>query len=522
MKKPVKTKRSPGAILCGVYLCLLCVALPLTVHDVYYDITRTKAVVFWLLSGALLLGAVIWLCSDKTARASLGQPDAAEGLFFLFVLTHLLSTLLFRPFSVSLLAPDNRYQGIVSFLFYAASFAILRRYARWDPLVGFALLLGSTVAGGLAVAEVFGADLLGLRAVSPEIELPRFFSTVGNIAFHSALCVLLLPYCAYRAISAPSPRSALPFALCALLFLCCGIAMRTETFVLGALAFFSLLPLFTREARVLRRVPLLWAAGALAALLFALAMRRWGLYRLSELSALLCSPVLLLPISFLALGLWLLLRRKEDLFICKLQKVYIILFLVFLAALAVFLILANTLWAERLPGTLGAVAVFSPSWGSDRGAEWISFWQMFRQASPLQKLIGCGSGSLADWDRANRLFADAVTDSAHNEYLHYLLTGGILGLGGYLAVLVLAIRSVWTKPSHLRSALALGVYCYAVQALVNLAQPFTTPLFFAILALLCSEHALDKRETNEETSFLWVALAVLAVVLLVAAAAMAK
>ena len=153
----------------------------------------------------------------------------------------------------------------------------------------------------------------------------------------------------------------------------------------------------------------------------------------------------------------------------------------------------------------------------------MSFWQMFREASLPQKLIGGGAGALADWDRAHRLFTDAVTDSAHNEYLQYLLTGGVLGLGAYLGLLVLALRAVLKKPGPTRTALALGCAAYAVQAAVNIAQPFTTPLFLALLALLFAGRPEGAPEREKGSELFWrVALAALALALLVAAAAGVK
>ena len=224
-----------------------------------------------------------------------------------------------------------------------------------------------------------------------------------------------------------------------------------------------------------------------------------------------------------ALALWLLLRRRGDAAIVVFRRVYAILFFALLVIGAVLLVLANTLWRDRLPASLAAVLVFSPSWGTDRGAEWMSFWQMFREASLPRKLIGSGAGALAEWDRAHRLFSDAVTDSAHNEYLHYLLTGGVFGLLSYLALLVLALRKALRNPSPTRTALALGCASYAVQAAVNIAQPFTTPLFFVLLALVFTEMPEGFGEREKGSELFWrVALAALALALLVAAAAGAK
>ena len=506
-------------ILCTVYLCVLGVALPLTVHDAYFDITRTKAMVFWILSSLVL---IVWLTAGCIRREicwrSLlsGKPVV---LFAVFTVTHILSTLLFQSSSEVLTAPDNRFQGVLSFALYFPIFLILRRDGHLTPLVRFALLLGSATAALIGILNVFGADPLGLLSVSPAIEHPRFLSTVGNISFFGALCVLMLPLASYYALSSKDFHQALPYALCALLFLCGGMAARTEGFLLGALAFLAALPLFCRDTGVLRRIPLLWATVTAAALLFYFAMLLRSLYRPSDLTRFLCSPAVTLPFILLTSLLFLLLRQKEDEAVQKARKVYIIIFWFLLAALAVFVILANTILREGLPDSIASAVVFSPSWGTDRGAEWMSFWQMYRQAPFLKKIIGSGAGSVAAWDRTHRLFSDAVTDSAHSEYLHYLLTGGLLGLLAYLALLVFALLRSLRSPSRARTAIALSCFAYAIQAAVNIAQPFTTPLFFSLLALLYTDDTANQAQTQSVALFFPVALCALSAVLLIVGAA---
>ena len=517
MKKAVKNRISISEVLCAGYLSLLGVGLPLTVHDAYFDITRTKALVFWILSVLFLAAFAVWRIAGRKAQPLRFQLSLPDVLFGVFALTHILATLLFRPLPAGLWAADNRYQGIVSFALYLGVFFVLRRHGSFSPLVRYAMGLGFSVAASLAIVEVFGTDLLGLRAISPAIELPRFFSTVGNISFLSALSVLSLAIFSVMALSADTFSAALPMALAAALALCCGIAVRADSFALGAIACFVLLPLLTREARLLRRVPLLWAAAAVTALVFSLAMKSAALYRLSGLGLLMTSPLLLIGVLFVSAALWLLLRRRGDADIAVFRRVYLIVFCVLFALGAVLLVLVNTLWRDSLPASLAAVLVFSPSWGTDRGAEWMSFWQMFRASSLPQKLIGSGAGSLAEWDSAHRLFSDAVTDSAHNEYLHYLLTGGLLGLGAYLALLATALRGALRRPSPVRTALGLAVAAYSLQAAVNIAQPFTTPLFFLLLSLLCADGDAEPAKPGENDLFWRVALAVLAMILLLAA-----
>ena len=517
MKTKTKNRISPGELISQAPLCLLALALPLAVHDAYFDITRSKAVLFWVLSGALPAALALRRLTEKGRGGETLSPAPDELLFALFVLCHLLSSLLYRPFSAAFFASDNRYQGLLSFALYLPLFLIVRRTGRFSAPLRFALLLGGTAAALIGILELFGADPLGLRAVTPAIEQPRFLSTVGNVSFFGALCALLLPIAFYYALSASDLRAALPFSLGALLLLCGGMAARTEGFLLGALAFFAVLPLFSLSETALRRIPLGWALSAAAALLFALAMSRLALYPPSELTRLLCAPAPMLAVCLLSAAAFLLLRRAEDRVVLCARKVYIILLLSAAALVLVFLILANTLWREALSAPLASVAVFSPSWGTDRGAEWASFFAMFRAATLPQKLIGSGVGSLAAWDRAHPLFSDAVTDSAHNEYLHYLLTGGALGLLAYAALLVLAFRKALRRPSRARTAIALGCFAYAAQAAVNIAQPFTTPLFFTLLALLLSDRACGEGGEAKTGPLPYVALCALALILLIAA-----
>ena len=68
MKKTAYKRISGGETICAVWLCLLGTALPLAVHDAYFDITRTKALVFWVLSGALLIASLAtWIVTGGSA-----------------------------------------------------------------------------------------------------------------------------------------------------------------------------------------------------------------------------------------------------------------------------------------------------------------------------------------------------------------------------------------------------------------------------------------------------------------------
>ena len=126
-------------------------------------------------------------------------------------------------------------------------------------------------------------------------------------------------------------------------------------------------------------------------------------------------------------------------------------------------------------------------WGSDRGKIWAHVFNMFREFTPLRKLIGGGSGCIAAYDKDLRIFPDAILDSAHNEYLNILVNSGILGLTACFGFLIFSILNALKSQNAYKYALLLGMLSYMAQAAVNIAQPMTTPLFVTAAALIAAE-----------------------------------
>lgn len=77
-----------------------------------------------------------------------------------------------------------------------------------------------------------------------------------------------------------------------------------------------------------------------------------------------------------------------------------------------------------------------------------------------------------------------IFDSAHNEYLQFLVTVGPIGLAGYLVFLA---GGAWRLlKNRLRNPYIVGclfaVICYVFQALVNLNLPIATPMMWLLMS----------------------------------------
>ena len=78
-----------------------------------------------------------------------------------------------------------------------------------------------------------------------------------------------------------------------------------------------------------------------------------------------------------------------------------------------------------------------------------------------------------------------VFDTAHNEYIQYLLTIGPIALLGYLVFLVGSCRimvKAYRKNPYILACVT-GVLCYGVQAIVNLNLPIVTPMLWFWLSV---------------------------------------
>lgn len=473
----MENKLNPAEKWTEGYLAALFLLLPLLLHNGYFDVMETKTACFLLLTALWLLG-LFWLSALGRGLPGGSFPPGTV-CALAFCAAGILAALLGGHGPGALLAADNRYQGILIYLLYGGMAAALGRCGMGRVSLA-ALLLGFGLNALLGVLNFLGADPLGLLTKLVAFDRGRFLGFIGNINFFGAYMTLLTPVAAVLFCRAEKPWPRLGLGLLSALGLWGSMAARSESAVLGFGAAVVLLP-FALDEGALRRSVWLPGAAVTCMLAFALLSAR----EFSALTELMLRPVVGIALILLGAAAYALALRS--------RRAYGLLLLGGLLALGLLLLLTN-LRPAAVPAALEPYLVLDADFGSDRGAVWQSCLRMYEELPWWQKLLGAGSGALARWDMLHRVFPDAVVDSAHNEYLHYLLTHGALGLGAYLGWVFLALRRAFRSPSALYRALGLGAAAYAVQAAVNIAQSATTPLFFGVLALLAGGAPLDSKD----------------------------
>ena len=90
------------------------------------------------------------------------------------------------------------------------------------------------------------------------------------------------------------------------------------------------------------------------------------------------------------------------------------------------------------------IFVFNDDWGNYRGYVWSRLCSIYRDFPFVNKLFGNGNESIyalmsANYQEEMLAVTGTVYDSAHNEYLQYLVTMGLFGLISYLGLLISSV-----------------------------------------------------------------------------------
>lgn len=479
--------------LTSAYLFAVCLGLPLVFWQKYFDITEAKLSFFLglsLLYLLLLLLARLFYPLDFGAKPERLRPHSAALALFALALCLCVGSALGGHSEDAIWGQNNRYQGIFTLLTYAAVVFALSRQTIDPRLPARALVLGAAPVCLLGVLNHFGVDPLGFYDNLRSLDQGRFLSTLGNANFFGSYISLAFPVVLGWFVLAARrrTRALLALALCVCSF--GALVAGSDSTALGLLAAALLFPLaLFSDAPALRRYFAAWMLFALCALSFGLLSRVLpSATYLSGFALALSSPAVSGALFALSALLWLLTRAIDPARLPCLQKPYL-LFLFATALLgAIALILLNTALSDISLGGAERYLRFSAGWGTDRGKIWMFAVRLYASYSPAQLLFGAGPGALYHADAAARVFSDAALDTAHNEYLQYLLISGAAGLAAYLSALVLAARAGIRKgaSSPICRVLVVALIAYAAQASVNIAQPMSTPLVFLLIGVLIS------------------------------------
>lgn len=543
----VKNKQSLSEIfsgiasgVTGVYVFFILTIFPLYTHDKYFDILGARYVVFkiWAISLAVILSflGLTYLFIDAKNQSS--SPSALKRLIDAFkinnikkyiTITDIFFVAMIISMTISTIGSEfkeesfygnaGRYQGLECWLLYLISYFCITRTFKFKRFyLDFAILAGcfACIWGTL---DFFWLDPFGFfRNVSAQ-QKGMFASSIGNLNTYTNYTIMVFALAGSLFVIEKNPIRSIFYALTSFIGCAGSIFGLADNIVLGFFGFFLFLPFFTfKNRRQFLRYLILIDILLLSAFTFWLGLKlphnTWQSSFFQDFVSKSGAPFLFIPFTILVIIVAIIfykikpnygteisnnLNPLDSILPKQFKLVYSAIVCIGFLIVTYILLDMNVfkqhvdLW-NQIPSS--HQLVFNDYWGTHRGHNWrIAFTNFTQNFSIFQRLFGYGPDTyLVVSERT--FYEEMVTrfgevyDSAHNEYINYLICEGLIGLICYLGIFITGLRTgvknLIKNPYILAPIIA--VIAYMVQAIVNIAIPITTPIFFTLMYMCVAEH----------------------------------
>lgn len=498
------------------YLCVF----PLATRDKYFDILQFRFQLYWiptLIYGILFLVlGIFYLLSDKrrnggaltaklkenlkwiTLRTKLTKTDIC---FIALILIMTLSTLLAEHQYEAFWGNLGRWNGLVLWLMFFIAYGLVTRFYHFRRWHLYVYLIAACLPEIWGMTDFFLLDLLHFHDNTESQYIYTFVSSVGNINTYTNMVAMHLGVALALFVLAKNKWETM---LCYIVLVISSFAIVmgvSDNALLAAGAIFAFLPF---AAWVSRRnicryfialstfVTSIVMTSQITTQHATMAIADGGsvFVTLGKTKAFAALTIALWVFTALVLVAFYKMQKseKDERMMRIARRSWLILFVVALGGVVAVLVDANSEHHPDIWEPYKNILIFSDTWGTGRGLNWRLAWEYFtKDAGILKKLIGYGPDTyyIITMDRFKDIMLKAgygSFDAAHNEYIDYITTIGILGTLAYLGILATGLRQMFKEPKN-RFAIACGfaVLAYAVQAVVNIAIPITTPILMILL-----------------------------------------
>ncbi len=433
-----------------LYVLFVMMILPVLVHDSYRDIRNFKVQVFWMvfkvalpvLAVLLVVDLIMHIRDDGLSetlskiKEKITPLDFSVLAFFFIVLCSCLTSRYGKhAFTGDLTFKVGGYLLMALAVMFVITSQCLDSDMKisyfWAPIV---LFLEAT-------AILNSLDIDPLHMQIPGMTLSQhvyFISTIGHIDYLSEYFCLFIPFYATLLIKADKKQDQILFGTITFLGYLISLLIRANGMILGNGVGFFMLGLYCLKkkgylTRYLMQFYLLAIAGVLTDLINRLYIIPAKQLELDAAPTLFLKYKLYIVIAVVVLVLTLLLKKvkDEDKLITVLSKVKTVLLALFVVGVVGFVSFAvYCTFANKQP------AIFN-----NRINIWRGCVESFKHMSVREKLIGVGPNCVSDMLNHYAVYQGVLRTTAHNEFLEYFLSIGILGVTSYVCVFVFTLKA---------------------------------------------------------------------------------
>jgi len=495
-------------VIAAIYAYIIFLIFPLFYTNYYFNILASKyyfyCVIVWLLIGTLLLYGIINYQQIIAAIQRKSFPEWLRSLrkpdlfLILLLITMLISTLQSDYILESLWGNTGRHTGLYLWLLYGASYFIVSRNLKFDKNLLNAFLISGVLVSLFGITDYFQMDLLYFKRQMQDAQKAIYTSTIGNINTYTAYIALVVSLAFLLFATEENTKKKIYYYIAVVIGFFAIIMGNSDNAYLSLLALFGFTPLYlfknwTGVKRYLILVnTFLITAKMIHYINIIFEDKVIGVQSIFNYIANFKYLTLLIIGIFLII---LLLHFYQKAFKDKIQdsigiwlRGFWILVIVLSAAgicYCIYKVNTDPAWGTN---PLLEYFRFSDSWGTNRGYIWRKLMELFNGFSIPRKIFGYGPDTFKIL-MENNFYPEMTSlyqvtfDSAHNEYLQFLITIGLSGLLFYLlfigSSLVYMIKRSKGAPHVM--AIVFAVIVYSFQAVVNINLPIITPVVMTLI-----------------------------------------
>ncbi len=526
--------RVAGNIFSGittVFTFMILTIFPLYYQNYYFDILKAKYKFYWVAAIAMLAAcaavALVFCFVDgmefraQNIRRFLGnfrrenlkkQPFVYKALFA-FWLFAALSTVLSDYRYESFWGNEGRFSGLFLITLYVLSVAVIGKLGRIQKWHLDLFLAAGMLVCLFGLTDYFQMDLLGWKVNVDKGQANSFTSTLGNINTYTAFVALMMgTACSLFATEKNVLRMLWYYAAAIMSFIAIITGQSDNAYLALGVLFGGLPFILFADARWTARYGVLVASFLTVIKVIADVNEKMAgkviglsgifsfLAKYERLEVIVIAFWGVAAVLYIGRCIWI--ASRGDAHIGKWLRLMWLFLVAVVAAVLIYIVYdANFGDQQEKYQALSRYLIFNDNWGTNRGYCWRIGWESYKKLPPIHKLFGFGADTygILTWDfRQEAIGLHGVFyESAHNEYLQYLVTIGPFALIFYVLFLGGAcwrmLKGMRAKPWVLGPCMA--VLCYGAQAAVNINLPIATPVMWCLLAVGLSMERMAAAET---------------------------
>ena len=511
-RKPVEFSKSDAAAatplkmsmmekITGIYLLLMFVFFPIYMTNKLFNIREDRKQ-FFVVSTFIFLFFIVasYICGIEKERwpKLFSNMSVADWSFVAFTVISFISAISSDYGDEAFTGSGGRDSGFWLLAMYFLAYLLISRYFGYGEFIFMGFAVMSSLVCIYAVLNEFEIDPFNLiHSIKPE-QQKDFISTIGNINMFSGFVCVSLSVCLAMAVISDDLFSRI-FYIAASSFNFMGLLCANSLGgYLGIGAVLAVLIIYAvGTPKRIFNLSLTLTCMLLSAKVLRLTAKFFDdqVKNLQDVSYYLVfnNKVYIVIFALAALTALAFINCKFT------QKehypVYFQIAVASLIGLGVLSVIGAFIYysfynTEAELGKLERLLRFNDAWGTHRGYAWIRGLKLFKSSGIKTFLVGCGPDTFGQfiksvyYDEMVRL-RNKTFDSAHNEFINYLVTVGALGLISYLTLIGSVIfRCAKRCKNHPVCLVAIAaIVGYGAQSFVSLSTPIITTYMFIFIAI---------------------------------------